>query len=740
MNLRGVIAVFAVLTAVSCGGQDRPVKPETASGQLLPTASRTIQVESPQAFEEAVKNAGPGDQIILADGEWADFDAVLEGEGTAEQPIQLMAETPGKVILTGQSSLRLAGKYLLVSGLVFRDGYTPRSEVISFRRDSDTLAYNSRVTSTVIDNYSNPDRTQRDLWVGLYGKNNTFDFNHLSGKQNAGPTLAVRLNTEDSQENGHRIANNYFGPRPVFGSNGGETLRIGTSHYSLSNSNTLVENNYFDRCSGEVEIISNKSGGNVFRSNTFYASRGTLTLRHGNGTLVENNLFDGNDAPYTGGVRVINAQQTIRNNYFKNLTGNRFSGALVIMNGVPNSPINRYQQVDGAVIENNTFENVSAIEFGEGSDAERTAVPVNSAFRQNVIIGANARTPISLYDDMSGITFSGNLAANPPPAEIAYGFEVKDAPLNAAAKTAGAQGDFGVPRAATGVDWYPKPADVPPFNTGKITQLQPGTDVLSAAIATAGPGDQLLLAPGRYHESTIITVDKALTIKGAGDEHPVLSFERPSMFALTGNGALALDGLTVTGASAPDGSGNSFISTNSSRGSGNHILTLTNVRIEDFDVNRGFSAVSAKKGSFYDRIEVVDSSFQNVSGTVFKLDEETDDYGIYNAEYLTIKNSSFEDIGGPVANIYRGGHDESTFGPHANISGSNFRNVGRGMQPLFVLYGIQQGSFTGNTVDNAEPIALTLTTGLPVFTMSENTISGSRQDRFAKLTDLRNRK
>ena len=33
----------------------------------------------------------------------------------------------------------------------------------------------------------------------------------------------------------------------VLGSNGGETLRIGTSHYSMFNSNTLVENNYFDR-------------------------------------------------------------------------------------------------------------------------------------------------------------------------------------------------------------------------------------------------------------------------------------------------------------------------------------------------------------------------------------------------------------------------------------------------------------------------------------------------------------
>jgi poly(beta-D-mannuronate) lyase len=85
------------------------------------------------------------------------------------------------------------------------------------------------------------------------------------GKSNQGVTMAVRLDSAESQENRHRVDYNYFGPRPVLGSNGGETLRIGTSQYSLTNSFTTVENNYFDRCDGEVEIISSKSGGNTFR-------------------------------------------------------------------------------------------------------------------------------------------------------------------------------------------------------------------------------------------------------------------------------------------------------------------------------------------------------------------------------------------------------------------------------------------------------------------------------------------
>ena len=65
-----------------------------------------------------------------------------------------------------------------------------------------------------------------------------------------------------------RLDHNFFGPRPPLGSNGGETIRIGTSEESLSDSLTLVERNIFDRTNGEIEIISIKSGANVVRGMT----------------------------------------------------------------------------------------------------------------------------------------------------------------------------------------------------------------------------------------------------------------------------------------------------------------------------------------------------------------------------------------------------------------------------------------------------------------------------------------
>ncbi|MFH7473787.1 chondroitinase-B domain-containing protein, partial [Pseudomonas syringae pv. tagetis] len=75
-------------------------------------------------FATAALALQPGDEIVLADGTWTDARLLLKGQGTAAAPITLRAQTPGNVILSGRSDLRLAGSHLQVSNLVFRNGYT----------------------------------------------------------------------------------------------------------------------------------------------------------------------------------------------------------------------------------------------------------------------------------------------------------------------------------------------------------------------------------------------------------------------------------------------------------------------------------------------------------------------------------------------------------------------------------------------------------------------------------------
>ncbi len=698
-----------------------------------PAFAESFLVKDQAAYEETVKRLKPGDKLVLADGVWRDFEIVFQGDGEEGAPIWLAAETPGRVIISGQSNLRLAGEHLKVSGLVFKNGYTPTSEVISFRVDSDNVANNSRITQIVIDNFNQPERQEVDFWVMMYGKNNRFDHNHIVGKRNKGVTMAVRLNTEQSQENHHRIDHNYFGPRQILGSNGGETLRIGTSHYSLTDSFTVVENNYFDRCDGELEIISNKSGNNVFRNNTFYQSRGTLTMRHGDNNLVEGNVFFGNGAEHTGGIRVINAGQTIRNNYMEGLKGTRFGGALVVMNGVPNSPINRYHQVKDAKITNNSIINSDNIQLAAGSDAERSAVPVDSEFVKNLIVHDGVRNVFTVYDDVSGITFAENLLAPMDPPDFAGGFHREAIslerdkngllrPINDLG--AGVSRDLKVTaKAETGVSWYPKSEPIVAFDSGNTINVSPDQNSLFSAVNEAKAGDTLVLQKGNYVVSKFLKIDKPLTIKGKGRVN--ISFERSALFEILDGGSLKLSGVKISGKDAPDNAGNTVIRTSPYSMLENYRLEVIDTHFSRMDVNHSFNIISAAKGTFADNILIKDSSFQDVTGSVLKLDKESDDYGIYNAEYLTISNSRFENIQGALVDFYRGGTDESTFGPHFVLTGSRLKNVGGGKRnkskASIHLHGVQVTNISGNTFRDSKSFLINHTVGEPKTRINDNT-------------------
>lgn len=699
----------------------------------VPAHAEQYFVKNIDEYNQAAKKLVAGDIIILANGRWHDFEIKISGKGTKTKPITLISEDPGKVVLTGQSNLRIGGEYILVTGLVFLNGYSPTGEVISFRRSKDDLARNSRVTEVVIDGFSKPDRYDSDYWVGMYGKNNRFDHNHLVGKTNKGVTLAVRLDSKGSQENGHRIDHNYFGPRPVLGSNGGETLRIGTSKYSMFDSHTLVENNYFDRCDGEVEIISSKSGRNIFRGNMFFESSGTLTLRHGDGNLVENNVFMGNGKDHTGGIRVINRDQTIRNNYLEGLRGTGFASALTVMNGVPNSPVNRYVQVDNAVIENNSVVDSSRITFAAGADAERSAAPVNSRFRNNLLGGTDSGPLLKIQDDISGIAFSGNMLVSGkidrPVAGIAEGQLVLARAENGLLYPEGSAVGVSrnlvpVARDQVGVSWYPRPLTGDRFGTGRAMSVQPGEDTLAEAFAATSDGDRLILSTGDYLVNKVLSLDKVISIEGAKDAVAKISFARPSLFEMKQGGSLRLSNLVIDGELAPDSVGNAVIRTTIYPIQSNFLIELDSVSVANLDVNKSFHFIALGKSSFADRVSIKNSKFINISGSVLQAASETEDYGQYNVEYVEISGSSFKDIGGAAFNIYRGGRDESTFGPHFSLSGSSFMNVGRDGNNVtgssMVLHGVQHSDISNNVFSDAAPIKIVHTVGRPQTRISGN--------------------
>jgi len=689
-------------------------------------------VSNMDEFNVAVASAQPGDVITLADGVWKDAELVFQGHGTEDAPITLTVENKGGVTLEGASNLRIYGEHLIVKGLVFTNGYTPTNEVITFKKDNETLANNCQLTECVIDNFSNPERHEPDTWVAIYGKNNRIDHNHLAGKMNRGVTMTVRLNTEESRENFHQIDHNYFGPRQNLGSNGGETLRIGTSHYSLTNSNTLVESNYFDRCNGEHEIISNKSGQNTYKNNVFYECTGTLTMRHGRETLVEGNIFIGNGKPSTGGIRVINGKQTVINNYGIGLTGYRFRGAFVIMNGIYNSTINRYHQVEDAVVKNNTFINCDNIQLCAGSDAERSAPPINSVMADNIFYNESAKNLFTVYDDISGIAFNNNIISPNVTPISKTGFvketlqftKTDDGLLIPTNSDLGAKlPEDRLKKEDTGASWYSKKEASAALSSGKIIKVAAGLNTLYDAAVNASAGDILELTSSEdYTLSKTIPVNYALTFKSS--KNPKILWEKKALFEIKNGGSLNLQGLTFDGENAPDRTGNSVVTTSKYSMNKNYKLFINACNFVNLDVNHSFDAIRVYKNTFADTISVKNSHFKTLSGHVMALDKETEDIGIYNAEYVIMKNNTFSDIGGAALRLHRGGKDESTFGPFLEADHNIFDNVGFDKRNKYnaaiSLYGVQVNTIENNIFQETKGIKMHLVVGEPIVNILNN--------------------
>ena len=350
---------------------------------------------------DALAKAQPGDTLVVRDGTFSDVVLKWEGHATAENPVVVRPETPGGVCITGASQLKIFGEGLTVCDFLFEKCIAEKGTVIEFR-NGDDLAHSCRLTGVVMNDCNPARRDVSYSYVHLYGRENRVDHCSFLGKKNLGVTLIVMLNHDGCDDNHHSIDHNWFGPRPVYGSNGAETIRVGTSQQCMQNSRTLIYKNLFERCNGEVEVISIKSSENVIEENVLYECEGVLALRHGDRNTAQGNLFIGNGRRNTGGIRIVGEDQQVRHNTFSGLAGSRFFSALALMYGVPNSLPNRYMQVKRTHIIDNVFEGCRSIEFDTGKDFERTLPPVETVWEGNRVSDAVTTALPSLEEVREG--------------------------------------------------------------------------------------------------------------------------------------------------------------------------------------------------------------------------------------------------------------------------------------------------------------------------------------------------
>jgi len=703
-----------------------------------------IYVKDFTELNAAIANAAPGDEIVMANGDWTDVQIRFVGYGTEKKPITLKAETYGEVIIKGKSELKLGGEYLVVDGLHFIEGSSPSRAVVEFAINQDTVANHSRFTNSVILDYNKEQRNESDLWVLLKGRHNAVDHCYIAGKSNRGPTIRVDLAGNKNIKNYHKITNNYFGPRPPKGGPSAETIQLGNSFTSMAPSYTLVANNFFDRCNGEVEVISSKTNFNEFRNNVFYKSEGSLVTRHGNYCIIDGNYFIGDiHSEQIGGVRLIGTGHWVTNNYFYNLKGKVFRSPLAVMNGIPKSPLNRYIQVTDVVVAYNSWINcTSPWQFGVGSNVDQKDVlpaseirserPIRTIVANNLIYNdTEDKYPIVAHDSLDGIKFRNNLINNQgisfehgsdfkqeyfslseveenivvpsnnlPDIELYNGFEfdliTEDLFGTARANNNKVGAVISTPTkkpnlmnmSQYGPDWYPSKGIAA---VGAEIHAVGSTAELKTAVQGAKSGDTILLTGKSYELTSPLKIDKTLVLKSPeAGKKVTIHYNGPSItpaFEMNPKGKLTIQDINLEGAQRQY----AFASLKS------NMSSLYNVSVIDCEIADFEYVLKGYKHSFSEFIKLQNTTIKNCANGL-ELAAETDDRGDYNAENISIDNCRFENVDKNVIDYYRGGYDESTVGGNLIVTNSTFSGCGAKEENGILLntYGIMNVAISNN--------------------------------------------
>ncbi|MDD5582506.1 MAG: chondroitinase-B domain-containing protein [Candidatus Marinimicrobia bacterium] len=670
---------------------------------------------------QRITSLNAGDTLLIKEGYYSDVTMSFTGNGTELDSVYVMAEKPGSVIFNGLSTLSFSGNYLKIEGLFFVNGYARSGESVVEFRQNGIRANHSRLTQCAILNY-NPSNKDIDYkWVSLYGKNNRVDHCHFEGKLHSGTTLVVWIPTDLDKPNYHQIDYNYFGPRPDLGYNGGETIRIGTSDYSLYDSRTRIEMNLFYQCDGEIEIISNKSCENVFRHNTFLECNGTLTLRHGNRCIVEGNFFFGNFLNNAGGIRIIGEDHLVVNNYLQDIYGSGYRSALCIVKGVENSPLNRYYQVKRAIIANNTIVHSKyPITIGYGSSEDQTLPPDSCVIVNNTVdagmnntvlyIGDSEGTPKNFIWD--GNVFFGNNLGIPNPGGIIWidpsleeAFDglfrpTLESPLIGSAviehviPEMDMDGQVRTPPFDIGADEVSdepiiyKPLtqeDVGPdwkVEIQYITEVEAGENTLSHAMVQITSGDTLkLVTPGGIYKITeALDIDHSIVLLSdfQGEERPIIYCSEDSMiFRLKKGGKLYLKNLILNGYSE-NGSMKSLV------GTAKYTSGIQSVRFNAngclFTVSgstyESVSAIYLNRFIRADSLVITKSEFTNFTAPVFDLGNVEKNSGDYRANSVSVTRSTFWNNPGGVLTINAGDENPFTIGPRVIVDYCTFSSCG----------------------------------------------------------------
>ncbi|MFA9390994.1 MAG: chondroitinase-B domain-containing protein [Prolixibacteraceae bacterium] len=391
-------------------------------------------------FKDAAANAQPGDELILADGNYSAETIKLENKiGTEALPIIIRAENIGGVVLNEEAFFDLRhSSFVTIQGFV-----------INISEKSTTFKIQTcdhiRITQNVLDGsgeayFKEDDNTERNssvwiiiqaLWDDITGlsHHNQIDHNTFQNKQTLGNMIRIDGTNEEQVSQYDVIEYNHFknmGPRAE---NEMEVIRVGWSAMSESDGFCTIQSNLFEECNGDPEIISVKCNKNTLAHNTFRRCQGTLSLRHGNESLVEGNFFLGEEAEGTGGVRIYGSDHRIINNYFEGLTGTKWDAPITLTEGDAeegNGSLSKHFRIERAIIANNTIVTCDyGIEIGYDNNGSYSKPPRDVVFANNLVSGSK-NTLVNYINQPINMTWADNILFATNSAQVSTNVSFKD--------------------------------------------------------------------------------------------------------------------------------------------------------------------------------------------------------------------------------------------------------------------------------------------------------------------------
>lgn len=349
----------------------------------------TSRIDSVAALSAGLAAARPGDTLVVVAGSYAtEAPLVVACAGTAETPVTIRAERVGEVEIKGTHGFEVAkgAAHVVIEG--FRFTHAAGSARVAHG------ARHVRFTRNVFH------CAGEGAYLTVSGDDVEVDRNEFRDKRTLGNMLSV-TGAEGQVARRLRVRFNHFHDFANAGGNGAETIRLGLSGLSMSMGHAVVEHNLFERCVGENELISNKSGGNTYRYNTFLASPGAqLTLRHGNECVVYGNLFSGTD-----GLRIFGDRHRVFSNH---LEGNTLgitlgNGGAEVADG---APLTSHDRPDGCFIVFNTLVD-NRVHYRMTRRTPTALGATRTTFACNVIVGGEIAARIEGPNE--GAVWSDNL-------------------------------------------------------------------------------------------------------------------------------------------------------------------------------------------------------------------------------------------------------------------------------------------------------------------------------------------